>query len=144
MRIHGTTGERPIARFDAAEAAALQPLAGRTPFVQVRELTRTVHSDACVEVDTNRYSVPWRWIGEAMRVQVVEGQVRIFHADQAIATHPQADGRRQRCLDPAHLEGIVGAARVREGATPGRREPTPTPALLRPLAEYEAVLGGGW
>jgi len=63
VRIHGSTGEQPIARFAAAEAAALKALAGKPPFEQQRELTRRVHTDACVEVDTNRYSVPWRSIG---------------------------------------------------------------------------------
>ena len=63
-RIHGTTGERPIDRFAREEAAALQPLEGRAPFVQLRELQRRVQTDLCVEVDTNHYSVPWRLIGE--------------------------------------------------------------------------------
>jgi transposase len=37
-RVHGTTGEAPVARFERDEAAALRPLAGRPPFRQVREL----------------------------------------------------------------------------------------------------------
>ena len=39
------------------------PLAGQPPFRQVRELVRRVQADACVEVDTNAYTVPWRLIG---------------------------------------------------------------------------------
>ena len=58
--MHGTTGEAPIERFERDEAAALRPLAGRPPFRQVRELTRRVQNDGCVELDTNHYSVPWR------------------------------------------------------------------------------------
>ena len=38
LRIHGTTGEPPIARFERDEATALRPLDGRPPFRQVREL----------------------------------------------------------------------------------------------------------
>ena len=57
-RRHGTTRERPIDRFVASEAKALAPLAGRAPFLQVRELTRRVHTDACVEVDTHHYRSP--------------------------------------------------------------------------------------
>jgi transposase len=144
VRIHGTTGEAPIARFRAAEAAALKPLAGKPPFVQDRELSRRVHSDACVEVDTNRYSVPWQWIGHPVRVLVAGQQVRIYHREQELAVHAQSAGRRQRSIQPADLEGIVGA-------WPERREP-PAPAaaappaseLLRPLGDYEAVVGGGW
>ncbi len=50
-------------RFEHEEAAALRPLDGRPPFRQVRELTRRVHNDGCVDVDTNHYSVLWPLIG---------------------------------------------------------------------------------
>ena len=63
VRVHGTTGEVPIVRFERDEQQALRPLSGRPPFRQMRELTRRVQNDACVDVDTNHYSVPWRLIG---------------------------------------------------------------------------------
>ena len=50
VRVHGTTGEAPIARFQREEVAALRPFAGRPPFRQLRELTRRVHNDGCVDV----------------------------------------------------------------------------------------------
>ena len=77
-RVHGTTGEPPIVRFDR-EAAALKPLPAKAPFLQVRELTRRVHTDACIELDTNRYSVPWRLIGETVTVVVAERQIGRAH-----------------------------------------------------------------
>ena len=67
-RVHGTTGEAPIARFEREERQALRPLNGRPPFRQLRELTRRVQNDACVDVDTNHYSVPWRLIGAEVTV----------------------------------------------------------------------------
>jgi hypothetical protein len=57
VRVHGTHGEQPLQRFVRTEAAVLRPLNGRPPFQQMREVVRRVHSDACVEVATNRYSV---------------------------------------------------------------------------------------
>ncbi len=148
VRIHGSTGERPVERFRAGEAAALKPLDGKPPFEQQRELTRRVHSDACVEVDTNRYSVPWKWIGHQVRVLVVGGEVRIHHGEQALAVHPQSAGRRQRSIQAGHLEGIVGTWAQPRAATPAPSEvadaPAPASDLLRPLSHYEAVLGGGW
>lgn len=143
VRVHGTTGEQPLERFQRAEAAALRPVGERPPFQLVREVSRRVHTDSCVELDTNYYSVPWRLIGEAVTVQISDAQVRIFHGGTEVAHHPYCDGRRQRCLAPAHLAGVVGVA------SPGHRpamitiEPV-APALLRPLTEYEAVTGGGW
>lgn len=70
-RVHATTGEPPLVRFER-EATALRPLPAKAPFLQVRELTRRVHTDACIELDTNRYSVPWKLIGESVTVSSLE------------------------------------------------------------------------
>jgi len=63
VRVHGTTGEVPMVRFEREERQVLRPLAGRPAFRQMRELARKVQNDGCVDVDTNHYSVPWRLIG---------------------------------------------------------------------------------
>jgi hypothetical protein len=140
-RIHGSTGDQPITRF-AAEAAALRPLAGRMTFQRLREFNRRVQADACVEVDTNAYSVPWRLIGEAVRVTVDAESVQICHGIETVARHRRAHGRRQRCIDRSHLSGIVGAhviaANLGESdrSTAGMAVTPPTRALLRPLSDY--------
>jgi len=77
VRIHGTTGEAPIARFARDEAHRLKPLGGQPSFGSLRELTRVVGNDCAVEIDTNSYSVPWRLIGERVAVTVAAGEVRI-------------------------------------------------------------------
>jgi transposase len=145
-RVHGTTGEPPIARFERIEMARLKPLPGKAPFLQVRELTRRVHNDACIELDTNRYSVPWRLIGESVTVVVAERCVRVLYAGAEVACHAQSPLRRTSVIERGHLSGIVGAhlAGVSWLArTPP--EPPPVPAeLLRPLQEYERALGGSW
>lgn len=136
-RIHGTTGEAPIVRFEREEAAALKPYPMKPPFRQVRDLVRRVQSDCCVEVDRAAYSVPWRLIGERVAVQLADGRVRISHNGVVVAEH--AEGRpRMRVLDPTHFHGVAGAARPRAAIEPE------APALLRPLDEYEAVAGGRW
>ena len=140
-RIHGSTGDRPIDRF-VAEAAALRPVAGRSPFQRLREFNRRVQSDACIEVDTNAYSVPWRLIGETVRVMVDAESVQVCHGIETIARHRRAHGQRQRCIDRSHLSGIVGAhvigAKVDESDRPaaGTTVASPIRALLRPLSEY--------
>ena len=145
--MHGTTGEAPIARFEREEAAALRPLNGRPPFQALRELTRKVGNDACVNVDTNHYSVPWRLIGAAVTVQVGGGRIHIHHAGVEVACHDRRLGRRERAVERAHLQGIVPSRQGRarnggpEAAAPWTR---PEIDLLRPLAEYERVAGGGW
>jgi hypothetical protein len=138
LRVHGTTGEAPLARFARDEAAALKALDGRPPFRQVRELVRRVQADCAIEIDANSYSVPWRLIGESVQVVLSDGRVRVLHAGREVAVHAETTGRHQRVTDPAHFQGVAGAARP---AIPA--EPMPA-ALLRPLAEYESLLGGSW
>ena len=170
-RVHGTTGEAPAERFAREERQALQPLDGRPSFRQVRELTRRVQveprgspeNDACVDVDTNHYSVPsggsatrcfadgsqerWRLIGAQVSVVVSNGEVCVQHAGAEVASHGQRRGRRERAVDRAHLHGIL--ARCPDGSDqPGAVPAAPDAArpgtgLLRPLAEYEQGAGDG-
>jgi hypothetical protein len=148
MRVHGTTGEVPAERFAREEQQALRPLDGRPAFRQMRELTRRVQTDACVDVDTNHYSVPWRLIGAQVSVVVSNGAVRVHHAGAEVACHVQRRGRRERAVDRAHLHGIL-ARGPDIPDQPGSPAAMPNAALpgidlLRPLAEYEQVAGGGW
>jgi transposase len=145
LRIHGTTGEAPITRFDRDEMHRLQPLGGRASFGMLRELTRIVRNDCAVEVDTNSYSVPWRLIGERVAVTVAAGEVRIRHGAREVAVHRQAEGRRERIVDPAHLDGVAGRdGAVRRAEIALAEPPPPPPSLLRPLADYEAAIGGSF
>jgi hypothetical protein len=96
VRVHGTIGEMPRARFERAEAAVLKAIDGRPPFRQVRELTRQVQADCAIEVGANSYSVPWRLIGESVQVVVADGRIRVCQAGQEVAVHAETTGRRQR------------------------------------------------
>uniref|UniRef100_UPI001FD3F8DB IS21 family transposase n=1 Tax=Mesorhizobium sp. L-8-3 TaxID=2744522 RepID=UPI001FD3F8DB len=147
VRIHGTTGEAPTARFERDEAHRLKPLGGRAGFGSLRELTRIVGNDCAVEIDTNSYSVPWRLIGERVAVTVAAGEVRIRHGAREVAVHKQSQGRRLRVVDPAHLDGVAGrdgAVRRVQIGSPTLPTSSPPPSLLRPLAEYEAAIGGSF
>jgi hypothetical protein len=105
----------------------------------VRELVRRVQADCTIQIDANSYSVPWRLIGESVRATVAAGRVRIDHQGAEVAVHPEVAGRRERILDPRHFHGVAGVAPPASAAVAA-----PEPALLRPLAEYERAIGGGW
>ena len=105
-----------------------------------KELLRKVQADCTVEVDTNSDSVPWRFIGESVQVVVDDGRIRISHDGQEIAVHAETTGRKQRIVDRAHFHGVAGTARPVASGSAVEVEP----ALLRPLAEYEQIAGGGW
>jgi transposase len=143
QRIHGTTGERPLDRFDRHERSALRSLDGRTPFQQQRELERRVGNDACVEVDSNAYSVPWRLIGRRVSIQIANQELVVLDSGVEVARHPMNTGTRQRIIERSHLIGIVGARSSPVSVDALKPDPR-SKALLRPLTEYEAAVGGGW
>ncbi|WIW50368.1 hypothetical protein ML401_35050 (plasmid) [Bradyrhizobium sp. 62B] len=124
----------------------MKPLGGQPSFGSLRELTRVVGHDCAVEIDTNSYSVPWRLTGERAAVTIAVGEVRIRHGVRQVAVHEQSKGRRLRIVDPIHLDGVAGrngAVRRAEIAA-AVLAPSSPPSLLRPLAEYEAVIGGSF
>lgn len=143
LRVHGTTGEAPIDRFLREEAGALRAVRGIPPFTTHRDLMRSVGADCAVAIDGNAYSVPWRLIGERVRVTVGNEIVRIHHGGREVAVHAELKGRHGRIVDDAHLAGLVGTRERPVHLAPPRPPPAPA-ALLRPLAEYEAVVGGGF
>jgi len=145
-RVHGTTDEPPTVRFARDEASALTPLDGRPAFRQIRELVRRVQADCAVELDGNAYSVPWRLVGETVQVVVAAGRISIRHAGAEVAAHAETAGRRQRVVEAAHFAGIAGPRRPAAAAPAPQPQPAslPAPELLRPLQEYERLVGGAW
>lgn len=131
VRTHGTTFEQPITRFER-ERAALAPLGGHPTGLRPRHLQRRVTGDCRVELDTNRYSVPYRLVGRTVDVEVGGTEVIIRFRGEVVARHKRLAGRHQIVQDPSHLEGLVRKT---------FRQPPPCD-LQRPLAEYAAVAGG--
>lgn len=138
LRIHDTTQERPIDRFKRDEEAILQNLPNQPSFMQMRELSRRVHTDSCVEFETNCYSVPSDYVGKLVLIQVSGKELKVVHNEKVIAQHDLSEGRRQRSVVRDHLKGIIGAKTVPLSKERASSE------LLRPLEEYERAAGGGW
>ena len=134
VRVHGTTGEPPLERFERDEAAALRPIAGRPPFRQIRELVRKVQADCAVEIDTNTYS---RALAADRRERAGQRRAPAVCASTTPAggspSTPRPAGRRERIIDRGHLAGIIGLVRRPVAAAPAE-PPPPPPDLLRALA----------
>ena len=133
QRMHGTIHERPCDRFVRDEQAALRPLPARPLPRREQRLRRRVASDAFVDVETVRYSVPYQLVRDHVDVAIDEQTVRIFHGSDLVATHLRSREPFARVVEPAHLAGLWRVTTVREpvGAT--------VAALGRSLAEYAAV-----
>jgi transposase len=141
VRVHGTTGDRPLDRFQR-EAEALQPLASRPSFQPRRTLQRRVQSDCCVEVDTNHYSVPYVHLGKEVLVELLGTRLEVRFAGELLAEHTLVRGRGEWVIDKRHLDGVV---RGPASATSPERQlllPIEEPELLRPLSVYEDIAGG--
>jgi transposase len=136
-RVHKTTHERPLDRFERAEKRVLRPLPAQPMRVRDRRLTRRVSHDALIDVDTVRYSVPHRLARETVEVLVDESRVRIFRGLEVVADHRRSMEPHSRVIDPAHYDGLW------------RRHPTSPPtgdsplhAMGRSLEQYAEVVGG--
>jgi transposase len=144
-RIHGTTHEAPIVRF-AREAGALTPLAGRASFLQALRRERVVAGDWLVTIDTNRYSVPWRLIGQTVTVVRVGGHWQISHRGALVAEHPVLAGRYQLSVRPEHGPGAAARNARKRYSDGAANEPNAAAADLlhavevRDLAIYEQML----
>jgi len=151
VRIHGTTGEAPLERFRREEAQALQPLSGKPSFLAERELVRIVHSDCCVEVEANWYSVPQELIRARVSVLVADQQVLIRHGGRIVVRHERLrPGSRSRRVIEGHWEGLVPRRQRREAVSSlepasqaGRkgRSGVRSSELARPIAIYAEAIG---
>jgi transposase len=133
-RVHGTTHERPCDRFVGEEQAALRPLPARPLPRREQRLRRRVASDAFVDVETVRYSVPYQLVRDHVDVAIDEQTVRIFHGADLVATHARNREPFARIVEPAHLAGLWRVTTPREPVD------ATLSALGRSLAEYDAVV----
>lgn len=143
-RVHGTTHEPPRTRFER-ERGQLVPLAGQRSFQQEARVSRIVAADYLVSLGTNRYSVPFRLIGQRVEVQRRGETVHIFSRDREVASHPVLSGSHQFRILPEHGPGAI--ARLPRQRRSTLSEPAPCAASLpeveiRDLACYEAVCAG--
>jgi transposase len=136
QRIHGTTHEAPIVRFDRDERQTLRPVPVRALPRREQRLRRRVANDAFIDVDTVRYSVPHRLVRDSVDVVIEEQHIRIVHGTTVVATHRRSFEPFDRVIDPAHFAGLWRPAAV-------STDPTALGALGRDLADYAAVIAGG-
>lgn len=116
QRIHGTTKEAPLHRFEAVERGQLKPLPP-TPSDVATWKRVTLQRDGSVVCEQAFDSAPFRLIGQLVWVRGGSQEVRLSPTrDELVATHPRAPRPGTRVTHPAHLppEKIPGAFRTRE------------------------------
>ena len=116
----------------------LRPLPARALPRREQRLRRRVAHDAFVDVDTVRYSVPYRLVRDHVDVVVEEEMVRVFHGTAVVATHARSREPYARVIDPTHFAGLW-----RPAFTPVDLTAAPLAGLGRDLAAYAAIVDGG-
>ena len=90
VRVHATTGERPIDLF-AKERETLAPLSALRPYRFVARESRTVGSESTVRFRGSRYSVPPKLVGTRVDVSGEAGRVKVRCGDVIVAEHDRAE-----------------------------------------------------
>jgi transposase len=139
-RIHGTTKEQPAVRFERDEHQAMLPLPTRPLAVRTRRLKRRVSADCFVDIDTIRYSVPYKHVRETVEVVIDRDQVEIWLRGTIIAQHVRCHEPHTWVRNPAHFEGLF--RRQSESQPPNSSEMSTNP-VSRPLAIYAELVEGG-
>ena len=105
VRIHGETRRRPIDLFEQ-EQPRLLPL-NPMPYDIGRIQSTRVCKQFRVALDTNRYSVPARYVGARVTVKAYPDRLCIYHHDQLIARHPRCYDHHQDIEDPDHPKALI-------------------------------------
>jgi len=117
LRVHGTTKEQPLKRFEEVERDRLQPLP-EAPYDLAVWKELTLNRDCYVEFDRSYYSAPYRLLGQKLWVCGSLKQVRIFDRNhRLLATHDRATqpGTRRTHLDHLPPEKVPGLTLSRAG-----------------------------
>jgi hypothetical protein len=139
QRIHGTTHQKPIDRF-REEKDLLLDHRRIPPYMLQERVIRHVAKDCMINFQTNRYSVPFRFVGKEVEVQCDSGFIRIYFDGELIAAHSQCLEKHQICIENSHYEGIY----QRRDNLPFYFKPDSHDDVeVRDLAFYETLVEGG-
>lgn len=114
VRLHGTTRERPLDRFEIERPLLQSEPAGAYDCAIVRSLGAT--SQALVQFETNRYSVPDGSAEKTLTLKATGQTICLYDGVQLLATHPRSYEKYRVIEKPEHYAGLL-AKRKKARAT---------------------------
>jgi transposase len=105
VRIHETTRERPIDRFER-ERALLRPLP-TVPFDTDEIVPAVITPHVRVNFDGNRYSTPPQWVRRPVIIRANRDEVRVLHEGQVVVQHVRSYERGQLIVLPEHRSAAL-------------------------------------
>jgi len=105
-REHEVTGKVPALVFAHEEQRHLKPLP-TTPFDCDDLDTTTVTRTFRVSFDRNKYSVPWRLVGQTVLLRATDDTVTIFLSRKPVAAHRRSWGAGEDIEHPSHKTRLL-------------------------------------
>ena len=103
-RIHGTTHQRPSQRFVEEKLLLINRA---QPYVYVPAVQRKVSQDSMVRWASNRYSVPWIYVGHCVDLRICQNQLLMSVQGKVIATHEILQDKYQFSICQEHYAGLL-------------------------------------
>jgi transposase len=109
VRVHETTRERPIDRFERERS--LLRLLPPIPFDTDEVVPAVVTPHARIAFDGNRYSTPPQFVRRPVMIRASGDEIRVLHEGQVVARHVRSYERRQLIVLPDHRLAALGLRR---------------------------------
>ncbi len=135
IRVHGTTHEVPKERWEKESLIPMNDI----PFETAERYPRKVSFDCFVSYQANRYSVPFKWVGQTVFIQDDKnGHLRIYVENACIAKHTKITGQHQTAICPEHVKGLSQPTTQSQTASLPRLVGSADPEVSeRPLDVYD-------
>ena len=139
MRIHGTTGERPV---DRKPRERLLPLPNYSLYRSFLTVRTKVYRDGYVTYDGTRYGVPWVLCGQEVEIRQNGAYVEIFHHEELVARHHQALPGQRICHLAGQWTGLAAIKAARPLKDAMAKQICDPVVAVRSLDEYQLFAGG--
>jgi transposase len=115
VRLHETTRERPVDRFQR-ERPLLRPLPP-IPFDADEVVSAVVNTQARIQFDGNRYSVPPQLARQTVMIRANRDEVQVLHGGQVAAQHVRSYERGKLIVLPDHRLAALALSRRSRSST---------------------------
>lgn len=105
VRVHQTTRERPIDRFER-ESELLQVVPGSPYDTRICRPVNVCHQIR-VKFQTNTYTVPPGYVGRILTLKAGPDRVWLYDGDKEVASHSRTYGRFRDIEEPVHVKAIL-------------------------------------
>ena len=69
---------------------------------------REVSKDCLISFEGNQYSVPYRYVGQTVKLRIEDEKLQIYDGIECIATHSLSKKKHQMVQQTSHYAGLPG------------------------------------